>query len=192
MEQLDLMDAMNAAVTRGAQEQEGVTLKGKYDFECYDKDGNLKWKDTIENVVCTVGKNTALDAFLAGSAYTVVGPFMGLISSVGYGAGPVVGDTMASHPGWTEAGGANAPTYTAPRKTAAWSAASAGSKALSAALVFSITATGQINGAFMVYGTGALSTIDNTAGVLLSAGAFAAFKSVSNGDTLNVSYSLGM
>jgi hypothetical protein len=117
---------------------------------------------------------------------------MGLISSVGYGAGPVAGDTMTSHPGWTEAGGLNAPTYTAPRKTAAWSAASAGSKALSAALVFAITATGQINGAFMVYGTGALSTIDNTAGTLLSAGTFAAFKSVSNGDTLNVSYSLGM
>jgi hypothetical protein len=192
MEQLDLVDALDAAIVRGAWAEEKTALKGRFDFECYDKDGNLKWKDTIDNVVCTVGKNVALDAFLSGSPYTVVGPFMGLISSVGYGAGPVAGDTMTSHPGWTEAGGANAPTYTAPRKTAAWSAASAGSKALSAALVFAITATGQINGAFMVYGTGALSTIDNTAGTLLSAGTFAAFKSVSNGDTLNVSYSLGM
>ena len=192
LEQLDLMDAVEVAVICGAREQEEAKLKGRFDFKCFDKDGNLKWEDTIDNVVCTVGKNVALDAFLAGAAYTVVGPFMGLISSVGYGAGPVVGDSMTSHPGWTEAGGVNAPTYTAPRKTAAWSAATAGSKALSAALVFAITATGQINGAFMVYGAGALSTIDNTAGTLLSAGAFASFKSVSNGDTLSVSYSLGM
>lgn len=192
LEQLNLMDAMDASVVRGAREEEEITLKGRFDFECFDKDGNLKWKDTIDNVVCTVGKNVALDAFLAGSAYTVVGPFMGLISSVSYGAGPVAGDTMTSHAGWTEAGGLNAPTYTAPRKTCVWSAAAAGSKALSAALTFAITATGQINGAFLVYGTGALSTIDNTAGILWSAGAFAAFKSVSNGDTLNVSYSVGM
>jgi len=192
LEQLDLMDAMDASVVRGAQEQEGITLKGRYDFKCYDKDGNLKWEDTIDNVVCTIGKNIALDAFLAGSAYTVVGPIMGLISSVGYTTGPAAGDIMTSHAGWTEAGGANAPTYTAPRKTCVWNAAAAGSKALSAALTFAITATGQINGAFVVYGTGALSTIDNTAGTLFSAGAFAAFKSVSNGDTLNVSYSLGM
>ena len=192
LEQLDLMDAMDASVVRGAQEQEEFKLKGRFDFECYDKDGNLKWEDTIDNVVCTIGKNIALDAFLAGSAYTVVGPFMGLISSVGYTTGPAAGDIMTSHAGWTEAGGANAPTYTAPRKTCVWNAAAAGSKALSAALTFAITATGQINGAFVVYGTGALSTIDNTAGTLFSAGAFAAFKSVSNGDTLNVSYSLGM
>jgi len=192
LEQLSLMDAMDATIVRGARGEEEIALKGRYDFECFDKDGNLKWKDVIDNVVCTVGKNVALDAFLAGAAYTVVGPFMGLISSVGYGAGPVAGDTMTSHPGWTEAGGANAPTYTAPRKTCLWNTATGGSKALSAALTFAITATGQINGAFIVYGSGALSTIDNTAGVLWSAGAFAAFKSVSSGDTLNVSYSVGM
>ena len=192
LEQLNLMDAMDASIVRGAREDEEVILKGRFDFECFDSDGNLKWRDTIDNVVCTVGKNVALDAFLAGSAYTVVGPFMGLISSVGYVAAPVAGDTMTAHPNWTEAGGLNAPTYTAPRKTCAWSAATGGSKALSAALTFAITATGQINGAFLVYGSGALSTIDNTAGILWSAGVFAAFKSVSNGDTLNVSYSVGM
>src|SRR3954471_20192607 len=107
---------------------------GTYYAECYDANGNLKWSATAQNTVTTVGKNLALDTYLAGAAYTVVGPFMGLISAAGYGAGPVAGDTMASHAGWTEAGLANAPTYTAPRKTAAWSVASAGSKALSAAL----------------------------------------------------------
>jgi hypothetical protein len=134
----------------------------------------------------------ALDAFLAGSAYTVVGPFMGLISSVGYSA-VAAGDTMTSHAGWTEAGATNAPTYTAPRKTCVWSAASAGAKALSAALSYAITGTGTLKGGFIVFGTGALSTIDNTAETLWSAGLFTGGdRIVANLDTINASYSVSL
>lgn len=144
------------------------------------------------NVVCTVGKNVMLDAALAGSSYTVVGPYMGLISSTSYSA-VAAADTMTSHAGWLEAGGTNAPTYTAPRKTAAWSAASAGSKALSASLSYSITGSGTVKGCFIVYGTGALSTIDNTAGTLYSAGLFTGGdQPVVNGNTLAVSYSTSL
>jgi hypothetical protein len=150
------------------------------------------WTDTIHNVVTTVGKNYALDAYLQ-TGVTIVGPYMGLISSVSYTTGPAAGDTMASHGGWTEAGGTNAPTYTAPRKTAAWSAASGGSKSLSSALSYAITSSGTIKGCFLVTGTGALSTIDNTAGVLYSAGTFTGGdKVVSSGDTLNVSYTASL
>jgi hypothetical protein len=169
-----------------------LSAKGVYEFECIGPDGKVKWKDTIHNVVCTVGKNVALDAFLAGSAYTVVGPFMGLISSVGYSA-VAAGDTMTSHAGWTEAGATNAPTYTAPRKTCVWSAASAGAKALSAALSYAITGTGTLKGGFIVFGTGALSTIDNTAGTLWSAGLFTGGdRIVANLDTINASYSVSL
>lgn len=193
MEKANAQAFTDASITRNGMHEEKMNAKGVYHVECYDADGNLKWKDVIENVVTTVGKNLALDTFLAGAAYTVVGPYLGLISSVSYGAGPVAGDTMSSHAGWTEAGATNAPTYTAPRKTAAWSAASGGSKALSAALSFAITGSGTIKGAFMVYGTGAVSTIDNTAGTLLSAGLFTGGdKAVVNTDTLNVSYSLAL
>ena len=98
---------------------------------------------------------------------------------------------MTSHGGWLEAGGANAPTYTPPRNTAVFSSASAGSKALSAALAFAITGGGTIKGVFMVYGTGAVSTIDNTSGTLLSAGLFSGGdRAVLNGDTVNVSWTL--
>ena len=120
---------------------DALNAKGHYEVICYDKDGNEKWRDVIENVVTTVGKNLALDTYLAGSGYTVTGPYMGLISSVSYTTGPVAGDTMASHGGWTEAGATNAPTYSAPRKTCAWSSASSGSKSLSSALSFAITST---------------------------------------------------
>lgn len=179
-------------ITRQGVSEKGA-LHGRYYVKCFDKDGRLKWEDHIDNVITTVGKNLALDTILAGSSYSVVGPFLGLISSVSYGAGPVAADTMASHGGWTEAGGTNAPTYTAPRKTAVFSAASGGSKALSAVLSFAITSSGTVKGCFVVYGTGALSTIDNTAGTLLSAGLFAGGdKILGNGDTLQVNYSLAV
>lgn len=183
-------DAILVRITSIVEE---AKLEGHFEAECYDRDGNLKWRDIIENVTMDVGVRLALDTFLAGAGYTVVGPFMGLISSVGYGAGPVAGDTMGSHGGWTEAGLANAPTYTAPRKTAAWGAAAGRSKALSAALSFVFTGGGTVKGCFLVYGTGAVSTIDNTAGILYSAGLFTGGdKVVIATDTLNVSYTASM
>jgi hypothetical protein len=167
---------------------EAMAAHGRYEVECLGPDGQVKWRDTIENVVTTVGKNLALDTFLAGASYTVTGPYMGLISSTSFSA-VAAADTMASHAGWLEAGNANAPTYTSPRKTCAWNAASAGAKALSAALAFAITGAGTVKGAFIVFGTGALTTIDNTAGTLLSAGLFSGGdKVVGNGDTINASW----
>ncbi len=183
--------AASANYRAGLDTHEQAQATGKFVAECYGPDGNLKWRDEAPNVVTTVGKNLMLDTALAGgSAYTVVGPFLGMISSVSYGAGPVAADTMASHAGWTEAGGTNAPS---PRKTISWSAASAGSKAMSAAQAFAITSSGTIKGCFVIYGTGAVSTIDNTSGTLWSAGLFSGGdKVVGNGDTLNVSYSTSL
>jgi hypothetical protein len=182
----------DASVVRGSGIGERAEAHGRYEIECIGADGKLKWRDTIENVVCTVGKNLALDTFLAGAAYTVVGPYMGLISSTSYTA-VAAGDTMASHAGWLEAGGANAPTYTGNRKTAVWSAATAGGKALSAALSFAITSTGTVKGAFLNFGTGAVATKDDTNGVLWSAGTFSTGdKAVVNGDQLNVNYSTSL
>lgn len=186
------VSAADARAIMGGWMADGLEANGVFKVECLDADGNLKWEDEFHNTVVTVGKNLMLDSFLAGSAYTVVGPYMGFISSVSYSAISAA-DTMTSHAGWTEAGGANAPTYTAPRKTCAWSAASAGAKALSAALSYAITGTGTIKGAFIVTGTGALSTIDNTAGTLFSAGLFTGGdRAVLSGDTVNVSYSLSV
>ena len=150
-----------------------------------------KWADVAHNVVTTVGKNLALDTYLAGSAYTVVGPYMGLINTNASAA--VAGDTMTSHSGWLEVGNANDPDYTAPRKTCAWSAAASGSKALSANLSFAILNAGTVGGCFIVFGSGAVSTIDSTAGTLYSVGAFSGgSKTVGNGDTLSVSYSTSL
>jgi hypothetical protein len=182
----------DASVIRGSGQAEAANAQGRYEIECRDKDGRLKWRETIENIVCTVGKNLMLDSALAGAAYTTVGPYMGLISSTSY-TGVAAGDTMASHAGWLEAGGTNAPTYSGNRKTAAWSAATAGGKALSAALAYAMTGSGTVKGAFLVFGTGAVATKDDANGTLWSAGTFTTGdKAVVNGDTLNVSYSTSL
>ena len=190
-EKANALDKCGASVTKGSLIEESAKAAGKFFVKCFDKDKNLKWEDTIENVVTTLGKNVALDAFLAGAGYTVTGPYMGLISSVGYTGVPVVGDTMTSHGTWVEAGwSTNFPLYTAPRKTCAWSAATGGGKSLSAALNFAIITTGgTVKGCFLVYGSGAVSTINDTNGTLYSAGLFTGGdKIVGVGDTLQVSY----
>ena len=191
-EKLNTNSMCKASFVGNSGHAENIHAHGKYTCKCFDKDGNLKWEDVIENVVCTVGKNTALDAYLAGSGYTVTGPYMGLISSIDWSE-VVAADTMSSHAGWKEAGSTNAPTYSGTRKTCAWNAAASGSKALSTALAFTFTGGGTVKGCFIVFGTGAVNTIDNTGGVLYSAGLFTGGdRIVVSTDVLNVSYTASL
>jgi hypothetical protein len=169
---------------------EAALLGGTYEVECRDKDSKLKWKDTIKNLVTDVGKNWMLDGIL-GSAQTNTGPYMGLISSDTW-SGVAAGNTMSSHAGWREAGGTYLPGYTT-RKTCVWSAASGGTKALSAALSFTFTSGGTVKGCFLVLGTSASNAVDNTGGVLYSCGVFTGGdKTVVSTDVLNVSYTAGL
>jgi len=170
---------------------------GIYVVKCINSAGVTIWEDVIDNVVCTEGKNAMFNAALNGSSYTVTGPYMGLISSVSYSSVNATNTAanINSSNGWNEAGSStNYPLYTTPRKTCAWSSASAGSIALSAALSFPIITTGgTVKGCFIIFGSGASSTIANTSGTLLSAGLFSGGDKVVNpGDTIQVSYSISM
>jgi hypothetical protein len=163
-EKVKAMDAFDAMAQNGGMLGESVVVHGYYKAICRDKNGNELWRDVIENVVTTVGKNEYLNKTLAGSAYTAT-PRMGL-----KGTGTAVAaDTQASHAGWSEVGLANAPAYSGSRPTVTMGAASAGS-AVSSGAVFTFTSSGTVAGAFI--NNGGSATIDNTTGVLFSAGDF--------------------
>jgi hypothetical protein len=186
IEKLNAEDGTSAGICKSGSLSEEMRAHGRYDVVCLDKDGNIKWSETMPNLVTTVGKNFALDTLFAGSAYTAA-LVMGL---KGVGTA-VIGDTQASHAAWLEQGLANAPTYTGSRKTPAWSAASAGSKVMSAAASFAITSSGTVAGCFMNMAGSA--SIDSTTGTLYSAGDFTGGnKAVANLDTLNVTYTGSM
>lgn len=183
MENFQFQDSCDATVIRGAGDGEAIQPGGYYVVECHDAEGQLKWKDDIHNLVTTVGLNLTCDTVLGNSAAGAV--VMGL---KGTGT-PDAADTQASHGTWNEVGLANAPTYSGNRKTPTFGAAAAGVKATSSAVVFSMTGSGTVAGCFINIGGSA--TIDNTTGTLFSAGDFTAgSKSVTNGDTLSVTYQL--
>lgn len=161
--------------------ESGTAPRFRYDFELVRANGEVEsW--SFENLVTTVGKNDLLDKYFAGSTYTAAW-YLGLISSVSYGAGPVAGDTMSSHGGWTEAGPTNVPNYSSgTRPTINFStAASSGSKTAAAAVSYTFSNGGTVKGAFIASN----STKDGTTGILYSAGTFTD-KTVAASDVLNV------
>ena len=181
-----LGDAVDATVTRNAGGAELFGLQGVYTAECYDAQGNLKWYDVIENLTTNVGRKSLLDSYFANTGGGAV--VMGL-----KGTGTAAyADTQASHATWLEVGNTNAPTYSGTRKTPAFSAATTANPSVlstSAAVVFSMTGSGTVAGAFI--NIGGSSTIDSTTGTLFSAGDFTAgSKTVTSGDTINVTYTL--
>ena len=171
---------------------EGMTQEGHYHVECRDANGNLKWDESFPNLVVAVGKQLLLDTLLRTSGtYTTVGPFLGLINNSTTFAAT---DTMASKT-WTEL-----TTYTvggsAVRGTAVFAAASSAgttpsnvTTSTATAITYTMTGSATVYGCFLVTGTGAVSTISSTAGVLYSEGNFATAKTVTSGDTVSVTYS---
>lgn len=271
-------ESAQVSVSAASAMNELFHTEGVYSFKCFKsaEDMTLLWEDEVAmNVVTYVGKNLLLQTGLTGSAYTVVGPYMGLISSVGWtplsttissgiyttGTGAVslttaashgllpgdtftiasaagtgsfaaingtflattgttgttlnftivsgltmtitggnvtttsatrINDTMASHATWTEAGSANAPTFAA-RVTPSFGTAASGTISTSTAVNFTMSGAGTLQGAFIVLGSGAVSTIGSTAGTLLSAGAFSGgSQPVVFGNIVQVTYSLSM
>jgi hypothetical protein len=154
---------------------EGVAPTGVYTVECFDANGNLKWSDSIKNLVVTQGKNDMLDQYFAGISYTAAW-YLGLVdgaTSPTYAAG----NTLASHSGWTEN-----TSYSGNRPAVTWGAASSGSKSTTAT-AFNISGSATIAGAFMC------TVATGTSGILYSAGNFTGgSRVVASGDTLNVTY----
>ena len=148
--------------------------KFTYHLEAFDPEGNLKWEETIENLVTLEGLNDLLDKYLKGSAYTA--SFFVLLTDGT--PTPAGADTLASHAGWVEV-----TAYAGDRKALVLGAVASQSVDNSAS-----KATFAINADTTVIGGAGIATVaTGTAGVLYSVAAFtAADKSLDNGDTLNV------
>jgi hypothetical protein len=194
MDQLNMTSITGATVGSAQSIGDIARIRGRFTARCVDADGNLLWEDAYHNLVTDAGAKDILDKYFSGSGYTAA-HFLGLISSVSYTAAPVVGDTMTSHTGWTEAGGTNAPTFSqTARPSISWSGATgsgagARTKAMSVSATFNFTGAGTVKGSFVTTS----STKDGTAGTLVSGGVFSGGDQVvSNGATLTVSYQLSL
>ena len=184
-------DSCAATASYGGGSVETVGLEGVYVATCYDAEGNEKWTDTIENLTTNVGRKNLMDSYFANTGGGAI--VMGLGGANGSSTfTPAYADTQSSHAGWYEVGGTNAPTYSGTRKTPSFSASTSANPsvlATSASVVFSMTSSGTVYGAFI--NVGGSTAIDNTTGTLFSIGAFTAgSKTVTSGDTINVTYTL--
>lgn len=170
-----------ASILSAAGSAERGDALGVYSITCTGADGEVKWVEEFDNLVTTVGKNYLLDNALAGSSFTAAW-YMGLVDG---GSAPTysANDTMASHAGWTE----NVAYSQAARPTVSFNAASGGSKA-SNGVSFSVNAGATLAGCFL----STVSTKSGTTGTLLSVGSFASSRTLANGDTLTVTYTLSI
>jgi len=135
----------------------------------------------------SIGMEFLLDKYFAGSAYTAAW-YMGLVDNASFSA-YAAGDTLASHTGWLEYLDYTISGSSTNRATAAWNAASAGSKA-STATTFTISgAGGTVLGALMCTTQARNTSSNGGAGILYSAGTFTGgSRAVTAGDTLLVTY----
>lgn len=181
------VETVASGLTAGVQAVEGLRAAGRYEIECFDKDGNLRWSDASDNLVVNVGLQ-----YLAGCGLTsttqITAWYMGL-----YGAGssnnPAAGDTLSSHAGWTEitpySGNRPAVTFTAATNANPSVVTNSSSKT-----TYTITATGPttVGGAFLC------SAASGTSGTLFSAADFASpgDRTVYAGDVLTIQYTFSL
>jgi hypothetical protein len=172
---------IGADVTKGGVVGGMVAFHNTYTFEARDKNGKLKWVETIENIVVNTGLDDILDKYYKGSTYTAAF-YVGLTDGT-----PTVAaaDTMASHAGWTEVTAYDE----AVRQTLTLGSVSGQSVDNTASkAVFTISADSTtVGGGFITTN----STKGGSTGTLVGAAAFtAADKSLDDDDTLTVTVTL--
>lgn len=159
-----------AVVTRPELAEEFKAPAFTYKFECFDAAGRMRWAECITNLVTTEGKNNLLDVYFD-AATQITGWYLGLKGT----GNAAAGDTLASHAGWAEV-----TPYSGNRPAITFGEPSSGTLAASSAISYTITGSASVYGGFIT------SATSGTTGTLYSAGDFASPRTVSSGDTLNV------
>lgn len=188
IEKAKASDLTAASVELGAGFEEGARAGGVFHFQCFDKEGNLKWEDWAHNLVVNQGLKDMNDKYFSGSGYTATW-FLGLIN-----ASPtpsyVAGDTAALHSGWSETTAYSQATRPAVTFGAATTADPSVISNSASPSTFSMNGTVTVAGAFLISN----STKGGTSGVLFSEANFQSpgSRSVVSGDTLNVTYQFSL
>ena len=188
MENAKTNDVVASGLIARPESSEAAKAVGKYFFECFDKDGNLKWTAESKNLVVNVGLQYMAGTSLDGATSRITTWYIGL-----YGAGssnnPAASDTMSSHAGWTE----NTTYSNATRPAATFAAATTANPSVvtnsASKATFNINGSATVGGAFLTSD----STKGGTTGTLFSASDFTGGdRSVVNGDTLQVTYTFSL
>lgn len=185
-------DFASASVTRGGLKADSTITQGRFVVQCFDAAGDLKWEEAFDNGLTNQGKGHLLNWGLAGSA-VVISARMAFLTTSTFSST----STYAAPGPIVEAGSGVINT----RGTINWDAAAGAgtvTKATSTPTVASIVGTATITGIAIVLSTAAVTTLGTVSdaaqesGVLYSVGSFGVSKSVTAGDTLNVSYSTSL
>jgi len=181
-------DSVASSVTQFKDFNEGARGGGTFHFQCFDKDGNLKWEDSAKNLVVNTGLQDMNTKYFKGVSYSAAW-YIGLVQGPASGNTYAAGNTLASHAGWTEDtnySGGNRATATFGTATTADPSVIDNSGSVA---VFSITGTTTIAGAFLT----TTQSNSSTSGLLFSVSNFTGGdRSVINGDTLNVTYQFSL
>lgn len=160
---------------------------GVYHVQCLDKDGNLKWEDSMHNLVVNEGLQNMNTQYFKGSTYTAAF-YLGLVTGPGSGTAYAAADTLASHAGWTEY-----TDYSGSRKAVTFGTASTADPSVisnsGSPSSFTISGSGGVvAGAFLC------TVASGTSGVLFSEADFQSpgDRTVVSGDTLNVTYTFSL
>ena len=180
-------DRPSAGLVARTQAVEAPRAGGVFHVQCVDKDGNVKWEESMHNLVVNTGLQEMNTQFFKGNNYTAA-LYLGLITGPGAGNTYAAADTLASHAGWTEFS-----NYSGARKLVTFGSATLADPSVidnsGAPSSFSISGLGGVvAGAF-------LATVDSgTSGILFSEANFQApgDRTVVSGDTLNVTYTFSL
>jgi hypothetical protein len=186
IEKAQSADAVTAGMVAKNGFKESAKGGGVYRVECVGADGQVKWTDTMSNLVVAEGLEYMNDVFFSGSSYDATW-YLGLITGPAASTTFTGADTLASHAGWTEF-----TSYTGSRKTVTFGSATLATPSVitssGSPSSFAITGTATVAGAFLC------DVSSGTSGVLFSEADFDSpgDRSVVSGDTLNVSYTFSL
>ena len=160
----------------------GLGVGGTFFVECYDKDGNLRWRDQAKNIIPNAILNDILNVYFNSGAQTSAF-YIGIVDNAGFSAFAAA-DTMASHAGWTE--NINYSNGSRP----VWTPGAASGQSISnptpATFNMNPPSTITVKGFFLT----SSNTLGGTSGNLDATAALQTPQQANNGDTLKVTYQI--